>query len=101
MRMLMQVRLPNEPFNSFARKGELHKRLEAIVEQTKPEVTYFCEFGGRRVAIMIVHPEDPSAIPQLAEPWFLQFNAEVEFHIVMTPEEVRRADVDALGKKSA
>jgi hypothetical protein len=29
----------------------------------------------------------------------LLFNADVEFHAVMTPDELGRAGVDALGKK--
>jgi hypothetical protein len=37
----------------------------------------------------------------LAEPWFLQFNAEVEYRIAMTPEDLGRADLGALGKKWA
>jgi hypothetical protein len=42
-----------------------------------------------------------SDIPRLAEPWFLSFNAEVEFRIAMTPEDLAHADLDALGKKWA
>ncbi len=37
----------------------------------------------------------------LAEPWFLTFDAEVEFRIAMTPEELVRANLEALGKKWA
>ena len=50
---------------------------------------------------MIADGEDPSRIPAFAEPWFLTFNAEVEFHIVMTPDDLGRAELDALGKKWA
>ena len=41
---------------------------------------------------------DPSAVPALAEPWFLTFNAEVEFQVAMTPEDLVRANLPALGK---
>jgi len=37
----------------------------------------------------------------LAEPWFLTFNAHVEFRVAMTPEDLGRANLDALGKKWA
>jgi hypothetical protein len=43
----------------------------------------------------------PSDIPGLAEPWFLTFHAEVELRIAMTPEDLARASLDALGKKWA
>ena len=42
-----------------------------------------------------------SDVPALAEPLFLTFNAEVEFRIAMTPEDLSRASLDALGKKWA
>ena len=99
MRMLMHVKLPLEPFNTANKAGTVGAKLKKILAETKPEAVYFSEYGGRRGAIMIVHVNDSSEVPALAEPWFLQFNAEVEFHIAMTPEELERAGVDALGKK--
>jgi hypothetical protein len=44
---------------------------------------------------------DPSQIPAFAEPFFLSFNAEVRFHIAMTPEDLGRAGLEALGKRYA
>jgi hypothetical protein len=37
----------------------------------------------------------------LAEPWFLTFNAQVEFRVAMTPEDLARSNLEALGKKWA
>jgi hypothetical protein len=42
---------------------------------------------------------DPSRVPAIAEPFFLTFNASVEFHIVMSPEELAKAGLNDLGKK--
>ncbi len=50
---------------------------------------------------MIVNIDSPSDIPRLAEPWFLTFNAEVEFRVAMSPEDLGHADLDSLGKKWA
>jgi hypothetical protein len=49
----------------------------------------------------VVNVNSPSDVPALAEPFFLTFNAEVEFRIAMTPEDLSRANLDALGKKWA
>jgi hypothetical protein len=73
--------------------------MQRILGESKPEAAYFTEYGGKRGAIFIVDVADASKIPSLAEPWFLLFNADVEFHAVMTPDELGRAGVDALGKK--
>ena len=34
---------------------------------------------------------DAAQIPAFAEPWFLAFNAQIELHPVMTPEDLAKA----------
>ena len=101
MRMLLHAKFPHEKFNSAVKDGSAGKKIKRILEETKPEAVYFTEYDGRRGAIMIVDVADPSRIPSFAEPWFLLFNADVEFHAAMTPEELGRAGLDELGKKWA
>ena len=99
MRMLLHVKLPHEPFNTLVRKGAVADTMQRLLGEMKPEAAYFTEYGGKRGAILIVDVADPAQIPSMAEPWFLLFNADVEFHAVMTPDDLGRAGVDALGKK--
>ena len=99
MRMLVHVKLPHEPFNALVRKGAVADTMQRLLGEMKPEAAYFTEYGGKRGAILVVDVADPSQIPSMAEPWFLLFNADVEFHAVMTPDDLGRAGVDALGKK--
>ena len=99
MRMLVHVKIPHEPFNSAVRDGSAGKTIERILAEMKPEAVYFTEYDGRRGAIMIVDITDPSRIPALAEPWFLSLNADVSSHLVMSPEDLGRAGLDALGKQ--
>jgi hypothetical protein len=99
MRMLMKVSIPHEAFNAAVRDGSVEKKMNRILEETKPEAVYFTEQGGRRGAIMIFDLADPSRVPAVAEPWFLIFNADVEFHIVMTPDDLGRAGLEAIGEK--
>ena len=101
MRMLLSAKIPHETFNAAVRDGSIGDKLKRILEATKPEAVYFTDRDGRRGAIMIVNLEDPSKVPMFAEPWFLTFNADVEFHVVMTAEDLARAGLDALGKKWA
>lgn len=99
MRMLLQVRIPHDAFNAAVRDGTVGEKLKRILEDTKPEAVYFMENRGQRGAILIVDLADPSKVPIYAEPWFLAFNADVEFHVAMTPDDLRKAGLDALGKK--
>lgn len=99
MRMLMHVRIPHEAFNAAVMNGSVERKMSRILEETKPEAVYFTEYNGQRGAILIVDLADPSKVPALAEPWFLAFNADVEFHIVMTPDDLRKSGLEAIGKK--
>lgn len=93
MRMLLQVDLPLEPFNSYVRDGSIGERIGQILEDLKPEAVYFTEQDGRRGAFIVVDVPEASAIPAIAEPWFLTFEAEVFFRIAMTPEDLERANL--------
>jgi len=99
MRMLLQVRFPHKEFNEAVRNGTTDSKPNRILEETKPEAVYFTEVDGRRAALMIVNLDDPSSVPALAEPWFLTFSADVEIRAVMTLDDLKRAGLDALGKK--
>ena len=101
MRMLMHVHLPLEPFNSAVRDGSIGQKIQRILAATKPEAVYFTEQHGRRGGTLVVNLKDASDIPALSEPWFLTFHAEVEFRIAMTPEDLARGNLEALGKKWA
>ena len=99
MRMLVDFNLPLEPFNTLVRNGTAGQKIEQILADIKPEAVYFSERDGKRGGIMIVDVADPSRVPSIAEPFFLNFNASVQFHVVMAPEELARAGLDDLGKK--
>lgn len=101
MQMLMHVQLPLEPFNSAVRDGSVGAKIRRILDAIKPEAAYFTEQQGQRGATLVVNVKDSSDVPTLAEPWFLTFNAKVEFRIAMTPEDLGRANLDGLGKQWA
>jgi hypothetical protein len=99
MRILLTIRLPHETFNAAVKDGSAGAKTAAILDELKPQAVYFTEMNGRRTVVMIVELEKPSMVPALAEPWFLTFNADVEFHVVMSPEDLQEAGLAALGKR--
>jgi hypothetical protein len=98
MRMLLQVTIPHEPFNAAVRDGTVGEKINRILDATKPEAVYFTEQLGQRGAVLVVDVPDPSKIPALAEPWFLTFEADVEIRVAMTPDDLRKSGIDAMGK---
>ena len=70
-------------------------------EDTRPEAVYFTARDGKRGGVLIVDIDDPSKIPSIAEPFFLLFNAAVDIHPVMSPADLAKAGLEALGKRYA
>src|SRR5580700_1237771 len=99
MRILMNVTLPHAPFNAALKDGSVNKKLNAILEAIKPEAIYFTDQHGHRGAVVIVDLPDASKIPSLAEPWFLLFEADVNIRVVMTPDDLKKAGLDAIHNK--
>jgi hypothetical protein len=55
------------------------------------EASYFFEADGDRVAVFIVDMQTPEQIPALAEPLFQWMGAKVEFHPVMSFEDLKKS----------
>lgn len=98
MRMLLNVTLPPEPFNTAVRNGTAGALIRRILEESKPEIVYFTERDGQRGATLVVTVNEPSDVPALAEPWFLNFNAGCELRIAMSPVDLQKAGLEELGR---
>ena len=99
MRFILVATMPHEPFNTLVRKGTAGDTIAKILAALKPEAAYFTDHVGKRTAVLIVNLESTSQIPSFAEPWFLNFQADCEFHACMTPEDLQKSNIAELGKK--
>jgi hypothetical protein len=101
MKILMNVKIPHQPFNAAVKDGTAGAKLSRILEAIKPEAAYFTEQNGCRGAVLVVDLPNPSKIPALAEPWFLTFQADVEFRVAMSAEDLKKSGLEEIGKKWA
>ena len=101
MQMLMEVEMPNEPFNTMVKKGTAGETLQGVLDEIKPAAAYFSEQEGMRGALLLVDVPDPARIPGLAEPFFVRFDASVKFRICMTPDDLARSGLEEIGRKLA
>jgi hypothetical protein len=101
MKMLLRATLPHEPFNALIKKGTIEKVLGKIMDDIKPEAAYFSLEGGKRSALIVVNVNKPGDYVKYAEPFFLQFNADIKYEIAMTPDELRASGLEEIGKKFA
>ena len=91
MRFLLKVNIPVESGNAAAKAGKLSTTVESILAEMKPEAAYFTDSNGQRTGYIFFEMQDASQIPAVAEPWFLAFNASIEFHPVMVPADLAKA----------
>jgi hypothetical protein len=99
MRVLLTAKFPNEPFNSILREGRVEEIMNEILGSQKPESSYFTEIDGHRGCIAVFNMNDQSQLPGLAEPYFLNFNAECHFSIAMTVDDLQKANLTDIGRK--
>jgi len=97
MRTLVKVTVPVEAGNRAIKDGRMQKVLAEASERLRPEAAYFLADKGIRTALYVVDLKDPSDIPVIAEPFFTEFNAAVEFIPVMTADDLKKA-LDRLPK---
>lgn len=101
MKMLLTVEIPHEPFNSLVRSGKAGEIIGRILETIKPEAAYFTEQDGTRGGVFVINVQTPSDVPSFSEPFFLNFQANCKFRILMSPEDLQKAGLEEIGKKWA
>jgi hypothetical protein len=92
MRFLVKVNIPVEAGNGAAKAGKLGTIIQSILADLKPEAVYFTDDNGQRTAFLFLEMQDASMIPAIAEPWLLAFNAGIEIHPVMVPDDLAKAE---------
>jgi hypothetical protein len=92
MRFLLKVNIPVESGNAAAKAGKLGATIQSILADLKPEAAYFTDDNGQRTAFLFLEMQDASQIPAIAEPWFIAFNASIECHPVMVPDDLAKAN---------
>jgi len=91
MRFMLKVNIPVEAGNAAAKAGKLGPTIQSILTELQAEAAYFTDNNGQRTGFIFVDMKDASQIPAIAEPWFLAFNAGIEIHPVMTPDDLAKA----------
>lgn len=90
MRTLLKVSMDVVASNKAIMDGSLPKIMQETMDKIKPEAAYFQADDGRRACFMVFDLKDASEIPSIAEPFFIGFNAKVDFSPVMNAEDLKK-----------
>jgi len=98
MRTLLKVTMDVVASNKAIMDGSLPKMMQATMEKLKPEASYFTAMDGCRTCLMIFDLKDPSEIPGICEPFFMNMNAKVELSPVMNADDLKKG-LDSIQSK--
>jgi hypothetical protein len=87
--MMMKVSIPVDAGNKGVKEGTLPKTVMGFVEQAKPEACYFTTESGKRTAYLFFDLKDSTMMPTIAEPFFMNLGAGVDWTPVMNLEEMQ------------
>jgi hypothetical protein len=90
MRTLLRATFDVEASNKAIIDGSLSKVFNSIMERIQPEASYFLANDGCRSCMMVFDLKDPSDIPVIAETFFHNLNAKVDFSPVMNAEDLKK-----------
>jgi hypothetical protein len=107
MRMMLKFSLPVEKGNQAFKDGSLGKVMETIMTKLKLEAAYFGPTDGKRGGMLFFDLAESSQIIEVVEPFFINYNAEVQIVPAMTGDDLRkgfgesRREVTAAGQRVA
>ncbi|AJF68832.1 hypothetical protein [Streptomyces vietnamensis] len=90
MRMLLKVELDTQASNEAIKQGRLLKLMEGTVEELDAEAAYFTVENGCRTCYIFFDMADPSLMPKISAPFFMEAGAKVYYSPVMNAEDLRK-----------
>lgn len=80
MHTLLKVTMSDlDATNAAVSNGRMQDVIKQVSKLIKPETSFFTAENGYRTGMFIFDLKDASQIPQIAEPFFTELNAKVEF----------------------
>ncbi len=88
MHMMIRVTIDVVSGNEAIRSGKLGKVMGDFAAKFKPEAMYFTTDNGVRTAYIVFDMKDVTDMPAIAEPFFMDLNADIDYLPVMNKDEL-------------
>jgi hypothetical protein len=91
MRVLIRAMIPTTAGNKMVKDPNFLKTIEDYTKKFSCEAAYFTEVNGNRTMVFVLDLPSPDMIPNIAEPLFQAFDANVEIHPAMNLDDLKKA----------
>lgn len=88
MRVMLRMQMPADSANASMKNGRFGKIFAEMTERVKPEAAYFVATDGDRTGFVFFDLKDPSDIPAICEPLFIELGAKIDITPAMTADDV-------------
>ncbi len=90
MRTMIVVSIPVAAGSKAIKEGLMDKVMGDFMQNYRPESAFFTTKNGNRTAYFVIDLKDVSLMPSIAEPFFSQFDAAVDFSPAMNAEDLKK-----------
>jgi hypothetical protein len=91
MRVLIRAMIPTTAGNKMVKDPNFLKTIEDYTKKFNCEAAYFTEVNGNRTMVFVLDLPSPDMIPNIAEPLFQAFEANVEINPAMNLDDLKKA----------
>ena len=91
MRVMVKFSFPTESGNTNIRNGKVEKVFQQLIEDLKPEASYFYPEDGKRAGHFVVNMDGSSEVAGVVERFCFGLNAKVDLVPVMNGEDLHKA----------
>ena len=101
MRLMINFTIPLSAGNELVSSGKIGQNFNSLIEQFKPEASYFFAENGQRSGFMVIEMGDSSDLARVAESFWFGLQADISVTPVMNGEDLAKGlgDIDSVVKR--
>jgi hypothetical protein len=90
MRWMIKFSIPVNAGNELVTSGKIAQKFQSLMEDFKPEASYFFPENGQRSGCMVVTMTDSSDLVKVAESFWFGLRADISVTPVMNGEDLAK-----------
>lgn len=90
MRHMIKFSIPVDEGNGLVKSGKIGENFQSIMEDFKPEASYFFTENGQRSGLMILNITDSADLVKVVESFWFGLHADVSVTPVLNGEDLAK-----------